>query len=99
MSDFETQAGGWDESGDYHYVRPRDFAPQNPIVQEQLRQQRIARIGQSIIAEIASNPNYKPDMDWEVYWRVNELEEQNGLPSGITGHDIFNYYQEYWNGE
>lgn len=88
------------EDGQWYETTPnRRFEITSPIVQEQLRQQRIARIGQSIIAEIANNPNFKPDMDWEVYWRVNELEEHDRLPSGITGHDIFNYYQEYWNGE
>jgi len=53
------------------------------------RRQRIVRhIMQQVIAE---NP-YKPDMEWGLFFKVQEIEDQNGLPEDISSYDIYHEY-------
>ena len=48
----------------------------------------ITHIMQSIVAE---SP-YKPDMEWSLWHQAHQLEEENGLPDGVTAEDIFQAY-------
>lgn len=58
--------------------------------------QRVVRhIMQAVIAE---SP-YKPDLDWELWHHCQQLEEQNGLPDGVTAHDIYQEYLRVFEGE
>lgn len=52
-------------------------------------------IVQSIIAENV----YRPDTEWELWHRAQELEEQNGLPLGLTAYDLHQEYLRTYEGE
>lgn len=55
----------------------------------------VRHIMQSIIAE---SP-YKPDMEWQLWDAVRVLEDENGLPHGVTADDVFQCYLRVFHGE
>lgn len=56
-------------------------------------------IAERIMQQIVGESPYKPDMEFEVYHRTQELEAQNALPDGVTGEEIFNTYLRIFCGE
>lgn len=52
-----------------------------------------------IVDEVIKGSTYTPDLDWDVYHRCQELEEQNGLPSGVTAQDIMDYFNSVFHFE
>ena len=73
-----------------------DLSPYNPKV---IRRQQLERMTRHIMESIVAESPYKPDMQWDLWHRANELHEQNALPDGITGEDVFQYYLRVFEGE
>lgn len=51
---------------------------------------------QSIIAETDLRGTSLAD---EVYWQLNDLEEQNGLPEGVDAHTLYRLWETNYGGE
>jgi hypothetical protein len=66
--------------------------PYNIKYDSQLMARRIMR-------QIVSDSPYPGDMEWEMWWQLHDLEEQNGLPDGITAHEVYQEYLRVWHGE
>lgn len=67
----------------------------SPYNQERLVHEQTVRV----IDEVLGETLYRPDLDWVVYYKVIELEEQNGLPDGITAYDILDYFNRVFHHE
>lgn len=52
-------------------------------------------IMQQIIAENLRDP----DLDWIVFQTAAEIEEENGLPEGVTADDVYQEYLRMYEGE
>lgn len=80
-------------------IEGRDSSPytriQNPNTCIQNTVDLTRQIMQSVIAE---NP-YKPDMEWEMWHSVRVLEDENGLPDGVTAEDVYQCYLRVFHGE
>lgn len=77
-------------------LSPEDTSYIQELYARKIQNQRIVRhIMQSIIAE---SP-YKADMEWEVWHRAHEIEEQNGYPEGVTAWDVHQEYLRTWEAE
>jgi hypothetical protein len=53
------------------------------------------QIMQSVIAE---NPYKKMDLEWSMWDAVRVLEDQNGLPDGVTAEDVYQMYLKVFHG-
>jgi hypothetical protein len=74
-------------------VEGRDSSPNEP------RERFMARhIMQQLIAD-SNYPMNAPTLEDAVWWEAHELEEQNGLPEGVTAFAIHQAFLEMWEGE
>ena len=66
---------------------------------EPLSRDVIPDITRTIMQQIIGESPYKPDMQWEVWHQAHQIEEENGLPQGVTAEGIFQYYLRLYEGE
>lgn len=67
-------------------VSGQDESPYRRNVQQAIIRQAIN--------EVVGENIYTPDYDWDIWHKIQELQEQNGLPDGMTAEDV---YQEFIN--
>lgn len=61
-------------------------------------QQMMHRIVQGVLADI-DYPFGSTARDDETWWQLQAIEEENGLPEGITHDDCYNLFRTNYNGE
>jgi hypothetical protein len=69
--------------------------PSDPEMVEIANQVTARYIMQQIIAENINDP----DLDWIVFQTAAEIEEENGLPYGVTADDVYQEFLHYFEGE
>ena len=75
---------GFDLSGDFHCVD---------------RSAQLHSLTSHIMQQIIGESPYKPDMIWSVWHESHRIEEENGLPHGVTAEAIFQHYLKVFEGE
>jgi len=73
-----------------------DPSPHFEALMKQRQRQQIVR---NIMQQIIGESPYKPDIEWELFHRAQELEEQNAFPAGVTAFDVHLEYIRTWEGE
>ena len=49
-------------------------------------------IARQLVGDVVETSVYTPDLDWDIWFAVQQLEEQNALPESMTGEDVFNAF-------
>jgi hypothetical protein len=105
---------GYDDMGNYHDPQLRlertDLAQQHfdrlcpdiagldssPYAIE--REQRIKQMTNHILQQIIGETRYRNDPEWGVWHEARRIEDENGLPDGVTAHDIYQHYIQVYEG-
>lgn len=78
------------ELGGFEMYRPSD-----PEMVEIAKDVTARHIMQQIIGENLNDP----DLDWIVFQTAAEIEDENGLPYGVTADDVYEAFLRRYEGE
>lgn len=69
----------------------RGFEMRQPTEERQIELAKLITAKHIMQQIIAENPR-DPDLDWIVFQRAGEIEEENVLPLGVTADDVYDEF-------